>query len=368
MWGRPSDFAIANHGRTADNFILEIQLELFATTKQAKQLDQIVAVKGTGLGGEPAGQIGVAEDRHAMLDHLLVGAGQFTISAALGCEIHDNRALLHAADHLPGDEDGGFFAGDHRRGHNDVHLGRLLGEQLHLRLDELLAHHLGVAALAGTVLLELQLEEFRAHAPDLVFDRGPGVEGAHDGTQLDRRPDGRQPGNAGADDQHLGRRHAAGGGDLAGEKASELAGGLDHRAVPGDVGHRTERVHRLRPGDARDGVHRDGVDPALGQALEQVAVLCRLDEADQRRPLSGELDFITLRRANLEQDVGLGPDLRGGQHNRTSLLVECIGKLGRLARTGLNRHLEAKLDELGHVLRCGGDTTLTGRNFFWYSY
>ncbi len=114
------------------------------------------------------------------------------------------------------------------------------------------------------------------------------------GAQLDRRADGRQPGNTGADDQHPGRGHAAGGGDLAGEKASELAGGLDHSTVAGDVGHRTERVHRLRPGDARHSVHRDGVDPALGQALEQVAILRRLDEADQSRALAGEFDFIIL--------------------------------------------------------------------------
>ena len=227
-----------------------------------------------------------------MLDHFFVGPGQCTIAAALGCEIHDHGAVLHAPDHLLGDENGGFFSGDHRGGDDDVHLGGLLGEELHLGLDELLAHDLGIATLAGAVLLELEFQELRAHAGHLVLDRGTGVEGAHDGAQLDRRADGRQPGNACADDHHLGRWHSTGSGDLAGEKSSELVGGLDHRTVAGDVGHRAERVHRLRPGNARHGVHRDGVDLALGQALEQVAVLRRLDEADQRRAFADEVGFM----------------------------------------------------------------------------
>ena len=155
---------------------------------------------------------------------------------------------------------------------------------------------------------------------------------------------------------------------MAGEKASELAGGLDHSTVAGDVGHRTERVHRLRPGDARHSVHRDGVDPALGQALEQVAILRRLDEADQSRALAGEFDFIILGRANLKDDVGLGPDIRSGKHGRPDFLIERIGKLGRLARIGLDRHFKAKLDKLGHVLRRGGNPVFPGCDFPWNAY
>ena len=368
MWRRPSDFAIANHRCAPDDFVLEIKFELLGAAEQAQQLDQIVAVQGARLCRQSAGQIGVAEDGYAVLDHLFVGPGKGTVAAALGCEIHDHGAVLHAPNHLLGDENGGFFSGDHRGGDDDVHLGGLLGKQLHLRLDELLAHHLRVAALAGAVLLEFQFEELRAHALDLVLDRGAGVEGAHDGTQLDRRTDGRQPGNARADDQHPGRWHATGSSDLAGEKSSELAGGLDHRTVAGDVGHRAERVHRLRPGNARHGIHRDGVDPALGQALKQVAVLRRLDEADQRRAFAGEFDFVVLRRSNLEDDVGLGPDIRSGQHGRPDFLIERIGELGRLARADLDCHFKAKLDELGHVLRRSGDSALPGRDFLWNSY
>ena len=51
----------------------------------------------------------------------------------------------------------------------------------------------------------------------------PRVERADDGAEAARGADRREPGDAGADDQHLARRHLAGGGDLAGEEAAESA-------------------------------------------------------------------------------------------------------------------------------------------------
>jgi seryl-tRNA(Sec) selenium transferase len=61
-----------------------------------------------------------------------------------------------------------------------------------------------------------------------------------------RRADGGKTRDACADHQHLGRRHLAGGGHLAGKEAAEIVARLDHRAVAGDVGHRRQRVHLLR--------------------------------------------------------------------------------------------------------------------------
>ena len=55
---------------------------------------------------------------------------------------------------------------------------------------------------------------------------------------------------------HLGGRHAASGGDLAGEETGEMVGGFDDCAVAGNVGHGREGVKRLRARQrARDAVH-----------------------------------------------------------------------------------------------------------------
>ena len=77
---------------------------------------------------------------------------------------------------------------------------------------------------------------------------------------------------------------------------------------------------------------------------------------------------MILGRANLEDNVGLGPEFRRRKHGCPDFLVEGIGKLGRLARAGLDRHIKAKLDELGHVLRRSSDSALPGRDFLWNSY
>ena len=151
--------------------------------------------------------------------------------------------LLH---HLLGDEDRRRAVGNERGGDDDVDVPRLRGEERHLGGDERGAHLLGVAAAAFAFLFDRHLEELGAHALDLVADGGARVEGADDRAQAARGADRRQAGDAGADDQHLGRRHAPGGRHLPGEEAAVEARGLDDRAIAGDVGHRRQRVHLLR--------------------------------------------------------------------------------------------------------------------------
>jgi hypothetical protein len=70
-----------------------------------------------------------------------------------------------------------------------------------------------------------------------------------------RGADRGKPGDARADHQHLGRRHLARRGDLAGEEAAEIVARLDHRAIARDIGHRRQRVHLLGAADPRHHVH-----------------------------------------------------------------------------------------------------------------
>ena len=68
------------------------------------------------------------------------------------------------------------LAGDQRGGDDDVDVPGLIGEKRHFSGDELGAHLLGVAALALTVLIELNLEELGAQALHLLLDRRPRVD------------------------------------------------------------------------------------------------------------------------------------------------------------------------------------------------
>src|SRR2546422_168013 len=80
---------------------------------------------------------------------------------------------------------------------------------------------------------------------------------------------------AGADDEHLRRRHLARGGDLAGEEATELVRGLDHGAVAGDVRHGGESIQLLGPRDTRHAVHGQYRRLASRELLHQLGVLRR---------------------------------------------------------------------------------------------
>ena len=126
-----------------------------------------------------------------------------------------------------------------------------------------------------------------------------------------------RPGDAGADDEHLRRLHAPGRRHLPGEETPEVLRRLDDRAVAGDVGHRRQRVHPLRARDARDGVHRQHGHLARRQPLEQLLVLRRPDEADQRRrPPSADRPRACRRPSadrlpDLQHHVRLGVERRG---------------------------------------------------------
>jgi hypothetical protein len=95
----------------------------------------------------------------------------------------------------------------------------------------------GGSAAAGAFFLEIEFEELRAHALDLLFDFGAHIECPDDRTEAARRADGGQSCHAGADHHDLGGWHFARGGNLAGEEAPEVLSRFDHRAIAGNVRH-----------------------------------------------------------------------------------------------------------------------------------
>ncbi len=303
---------------------------------------------------------------HAVVLDRLARLGQVAVAAGLGGQVDHHRARLHRLDHVLEPQLGRRLAGDERGGDDDVDLGRLLAEQGHLGVDELLAHLLGVAALALARLGDLDGQELGAHRLHLIGGRGADVEGADDRAQALGGAERGQAGDAGADHQHLGRRHLAGGGDLPGEERPELLGRLDDRAVARDVGHRRQRVDLLGPADARDAVHRQHRRLAGGQAIDQGLVLGRVDERDQHLTFAHRVGLVgavgaLAGRAHLAHHVGLAPDRGGGvEHRGASGRVEVVREGRAGACTRLDHDLPASLHPLAHRGRRRGNPALVG--------
>jgi hypothetical protein len=71
-------------------------------------------------------------------------------------------------------------------------------------------------------------EELCPQGLGLLPDSLTRVKHAHNRTHALRAADGSQASHASTDDQHLGRGHLAGCGDLAGEEAAKVVRGLNH--------------------------------------------------------------------------------------------------------------------------------------------
>ena len=232
------------------------------------------------------------------------------------------------------------------------------GVQLGGLAVEVLAHLLGVAGRAGSGVLDLDPQELRAHRLHLLADLGAGIERPHDRAQAARGADRGQAGHTGADDQDLGRRDLARGGDLAGEERAELVGGLDDGAVAADVGHRAQHVQGLCPRDARNRVHGQGGDATGRQGADEVGVQGGGQQADQRLTGLQALHLVRRGGVDLQDDLAV-PHLAAddlGSRRAVGGVVE--GRPG--TRAGLDGHVISELDDLLDGLGGGGYPAFTG--------
>ena len=62
-------------------------------------------------------------------------------------------------------------------------------------------------------------------------------------------------------------------------------GGIDHRAVAGEIGLARQHVHRLRAGDARHQFHGEGDHAGIGHLRERRLVAVRIHDGDDERAL-----------------------------------------------------------------------------------
>ena len=95
---REGDRAVMGHGRAADHVIFHVVDDHAVLLR--RQIGQHVAdvggIERRGLRRHPAGEIGIADDGHAIVgDDLLVRHRQVAVAATLGGKVDDDRAGLH---------------------------------------------------------------------------------------------------------------------------------------------------------------------------------------------------------------------------------------------------------------------------------
>jgi hypothetical protein len=249
--------------------------------------------------------------------------------------------------HLGGDEPRRRLARNQRRRDDDVDLFGLAGVHLALRLLEALAHDLGVAATARAFFLVFNLDEFTAQRHHLVGHFGTRVVGTHDRTQVGRGTDGGETRHTRAGHEDLGGRDLARRGYLTVEKTAEGVGCLDDGTVAADTRHGGQRIHLLCAREcAWQAVHGQHRHLARGELLQEFGILCRPDEADQRRAGLHQGDLFGGGRTHLEDQVGTGPQLGGAARDcRTGGLIDLVTEIRSRTGIGLDADGETELDQ-----------------------
>ena len=102
---------------------------------------------------------------------------------------------------------GAFWPGNRGRGDHHVLLAQHFGEQFALPAVKLLVHGFGVSALVfGGGAFDIQNDEFRAEAFDLLLHRGAHVVSGDHRAQTPRHRDGLQARDARPEDENLAPR------------------------------------------------------------------------------------------------------------------------------------------------------------------
>ena len=132
----------------------------------------------------------------------------------------------------------------------------------------------------------------------------------------------------------------------------DITRGQNDRLVTAKVRLRRQHVHFLRAGRARNEFHADGADTALGEFLDQLLFVERIQQARVNRALLEPRNFLRRWLAQAQYNItGADERLAVAGHHRTGFGVGIVGKSGGGAEAGLNFHLRAKFDQLGGAVR-----------------
>jgi hypothetical protein len=263
------------HARLARDLVVEIELELSVGGQMLQERQDVARVHLARVRRHRRREVGLTDDRDAPLDDGLPGLRQLDIPTGLGGEVDDHGPRPHRARCGSRHEHGRRLSGDERGRDDGVRLGHVAGDQLLLALVLVLGQRHCVAA-DPLRALDVELEERRAEALDLLLDDRPHIEGRHDGSQAAGGRDRLEAGDAGSEDEDASRCNRPGGRRQHRKELAQVRGGEQHCLVSGDGALRRECIHRLGARDSRDRVHREGRHLSVGEGAHALRVGQRL--------------------------------------------------------------------------------------------
>mmetsp|Transcript_528 Transcript_528/g.1890 ORF Transcript_528/g.1890 Transcript_528/m.1890 type:complete len:249 (+) Transcript_528:161-907(+) len=152
----PSHFSVMSDSHGAYNLVLEVYMEARSLAHVVHQVHQVLCVHQTRLVSHFVGQVGQANDGYPVVVNNLSWLGQLTISSKKGCNVHDYTSWLHQLCARLCDQQWGLPPRDLCGCNYDVYFCGLALKKLHLLLDEVLRHNLGIAPGSLAILIEVQ--------------------------------------------------------------------------------------------------------------------------------------------------------------------------------------------------------------------
>ena len=248
------------------------------------------------------GQVQRAVDVNVVGDDVFARLSHHAVSAGFGGHVDDDGTVLHAPDHVGGDDDRRFLAGDRGRGDDHVGLGHSLGQLLCLLCLLFCCQFACVAT--GTIGGDAGVDKLGAERFDLLTRSGTHVVGFDHGAKPLAGGYRLQAGNAGADHQHACRADGAGSSGQHREKLDAAGGGDQAALVTGAGGLRRKRIHALCARDARQQFEGKGGDLLRVQCREARLVLEGLEQPDEHAAFRQQGDFLSIRWRHAHDQPG----------------------------------------------------------------
>ncbi len=145
------------------------------------------------------------------------------------------------------------------------------------------------------------------------------------------------------------------------QRAAILFGGVDHRAIAGEIGLTGEHVHRLCARDARHQLHGEGDETCVRHLLERGFVAVRVHDGDDQRAFLIGGQFARCRAAHFQDEIGVLDDVV--TDGRAGRLEVGVGNARGDAGAACHRNLGAERLEFLDGLRRRRDPRLMGVGF-----
>ena len=282
-----------------------------------------------------------------MLD-ALPRLGQCAVAAALRRQIHDHAAGGHAFHHC-GSHDRRRRSPRYRSGaDHHIHTTQVVGQAALLLGTLFIGQRARVTALARRAHPEV--EKARAQRLDLLAGFRAHVEAFHLRTKTPGSGNGLQARHARTDHQHLGRSHGAGSSGQHREETGRAFGRDQRRLVAGHAGLRTEHVHRLRAGGARQLLQREQLQAVASGQCRKRRITGRGQQANHAGSGLELLQDQRRRRLHAQQDIDLAPTARV-EHTCAGIVIGRIGEACGQAGAGLVPDGNAEGTELARGFR-----------------